>query len=84
MCPGWLSFGFTKFDNIQRTFLKHPAKNLNFPLEGGYGRKFVFLSSVVSALFLLYLHWPDEGPVWRQGPGTMAGRGRRLIPPHNV
>ena len=36
------ALGFTKFDNIQRTFLKHPAKKLNFPLEGGYGRKLVF------------------------------------------
>ena len=42
------ALGFTKFDNIQRTFLKHPAKKLNFPLEGGYGRKLIFLSSVVS------------------------------------
>ena len=44
------ALGFTKFDNIQRTFLKRPAKKLNFPLEGGYGRKLVFLSSVVMTL----------------------------------
>ena len=65
------ALGFTKFDNIQRTFLKHPAKKLNFPLEGGYGRKLVFWSSGGAAVCLHNLHWPDEGPVWRRGPDTI-------------
>ena len=57
MCPGWLSFGFTTFDNIQRTLLEHPAKNkLNFILEGGRGAKLVFLSNGGAAVFLHNLH----------------------------
>ena len=40
MCPGWLSFGFTKFDSIQKTLHEHPAKKLNFRLDGGLGGSF--------------------------------------------
>ena len=43
--------GGTKFDNIQRTLLEHPAKKLNFR-DG----KLFFLSSGGAAAFLHNLH----------------------------
>ena len=50
------ALGFKKFANIQKTFLKHPAKKPYFPLEGGYGRKLIFLSSGGAAVCLHNIH----------------------------
>ena len=87
MCPGGLSFGFTKFDNAQRALLEHPAKKLNFTLEGGRGAKLVFLSNGGAAVFLHDLHVAPldaEDPIQCSRP---AARPPRPAPgasfPHN-